>query len=291
MSGYAAARVGPTVNRNGWTVTDFRVDAQPPLSTCPAEHAAYFEVPGAHLYTVLHAARDPIARVLLVGPFASERHYSYIPWVRWARYLAARKIECLRYDYRGIGESTGAFSEMRFENWIEDVQLLADWLKRCTPDAPLLLHGLELGALLAAKAFETGFGDALLLWAPPLTANDALRTTLLRRVAMDNAFKYGDERKPALHYLKQLEEGGCLEVEGYQWVSRLWYESFTIRLPAPIAAEEGVRSAYGRPVRVVTPNKLAAPLIKGSSVNYEAIHRDFTTLFAENSDWITSALS
>src|SRR5271166_4017319 len=93
------------------------------------EQAGYFEVPGAHLYTVLHSVADPVARVLLVGPFASERQNSYGPWVRWARYLAARKIEVLRFDYRGIGESTGVFEEMTFATWCEDVELLADWLR------------------------------------------------------------------------------------------------------------------------------------------------------------------
>src|ERR1700733_13954557 len=134
----------------------------------PLEQAGYFKVSGAHLYTVLHGVADPIARVLLVGPFASARHFSYVPWVRWARYLAARRIECLRYDYRGIGESTGAFGDMSFENWIEDVHLLAGWLKRRSPDAPVILHGLEMGAVLAGKTFETGVSDALLLWAAPV---------------------------------------------------------------------------------------------------------------------------
>jgi hypothetical protein len=49
------------------------------------ECAGYFTVSGAVLYTVLHEVPDPVARVLLVGPFASERHFSYHPWVRWAR--------------------------------------------------------------------------------------------------------------------------------------------------------------------------------------------------------------
>ena len=122
------------------------------------EHAGYCKVSGAYLYTVLHEVPDPLARVLLIGPFASERHNSYLPWVRWARYLAAKGIEVLRYDYRGIGESTGIFEEMTFDHWSEDVELLADWLKSRSPEVPLVLHGLEIGALLAGNAFHSGIG-------------------------------------------------------------------------------------------------------------------------------------
>lgn len=254
------------------------------------EQAGYFEVTGAHLYTVLHGVADPVARVLLVGPFASERHRSYIPWVRWARYLAARGIECLRYDYRGVGESTGVFEEMSFENWIEDVQLLAGWLKARSPQAPLALHGLELGALLAAKTFEAGVGEALLLWAPPATANQALRATLLRRISMDQAFKYGNERKPVSDYLQQLESGHSLEVEGYLWSGRLWLDSFRLELPAGMAEEGSQASVLQKPVRTVKLDKNAAPLIKGSSVGYDSINRDFSGLFADNFEWINSAV-
>lgn len=257
----------------------------------PVEQAGYFEVPGAHLYTVLHAVADPVARVLLVGSFASERHLSYIPWVHWARYLAARGMECLRYDYRGIGESTGVFEEMSFENWAEDVELLAGWLRRLSPDLPLLLHGLELGGLLAANTFARGAGDGLLLWSPPANANVALRTALLRRVAVEHAFKYGDERKPVSHYIEELENGAFLDVEGYQLPGRLWCDSFRFELPAGLTDQDSTDSADHRPVRIVKLDSRAAPLVKGSSVGYEAINRDLSGLFANNFQWIASALA
>ena len=102
-----------------------RVQTEYPLHHERQEQPGYFEVPGAHLYTVLHRVKEPMARVLLIGPLASARHYSYTYWVLWARYLAQRGVEVLRYDYRGVGESEGVFEEMSFDHWSEDVQLLA----------------------------------------------------------------------------------------------------------------------------------------------------------------------
>jgi hypothetical protein len=252
----------------------------------PLEEAGYFPVAGAHLHTVLHGVTDPLARVLLVGPFASERHSSYIPWVRWARYLAARRIECLRYDYRGIGESTGLFEEMSFDNWIQDVELLAGWLKYRSPDVPLVLHGLELGALLASKAFEARVGDALLLWAAPNSAHELLHAALLRRIAVDNMFRSGDQRKRVGDYLRQLETGP-LEVDGYQWSSRLWRDAFHLELPVGIKEEGSSGSACKRPVRMLRLDKNAAPLVNGST--YESINPDLSGLFADNFEWIAAS--
>lgn len=256
----------------------------------PVEQVGYFEVTGAQLYTVLHEVPDPIARVLLIGPFASERHSSYTPWVRWARYLAARRIECLRYDYRGIGESTGVFEEMSFENWLQDVELLADWLKKRSPEVPMVLHGLELGTLLAGKAFARGVGDVLLLWAAPANANQVLRATLLRQIAMDQAFKDKHQRRPVSDYLEQLEGGDFLEVEGYQWSGRLWRDSFKLELPAGMEDEGSALSTYNRPIRIVKLDKRAVPLVKGSAAEFEAINKDFSGLFADNFGWIAAVL-
>jgi pimeloyl-ACP methyl ester carboxylesterase len=249
------------------------------------EYPGYFPVRGAHLYTVLHEAEHPVARVLLAGPFASERHYSYIPCVQWARFLAAHGVECLRYDYRGVGESTGVFEEMSFDQWRDDVRLLAAWLKEKSPDLPLVLHGLDLGAVLAGKAFECGIGDALLLWAAPASAHQALKASLLRRAVMDQAFKYGGDRKPASSYIEELENGGSLEVEGYSWTSRLWKDAFALELPAALV--DGIpMGSDTRPLRSVKLGKNGVPLIKGTSVGYEAVGKDFTALFTDNLEWI-----
>ena len=255
----------------------------------PAERGGYFEVPGAHLYTVLHRVTKPIARVLLVGPFAGERHSSYIPWVLWARYLAQRGIEVLRYDYRGIGESSGAFEEMSFSEWSEDVHLLAKWLKEQSPEVPLVLHGLGVGALLASRAFHGGMGEALLLWSPPESANQALRSSVVRWINVEQLFKYGDERKPPSAFIQELERGSSVEVEGYQFSGKLWQNSFLFDMPPAMRDEASARAEYKKPVRIIKLSREAAPLVKAGTVADDRA-KDFTWLFLENWEWIATSI-
>lgn len=251
------------------------------------ERAGYYPVSGAHLYTVLHEVAEPLARVLLVGPFASERHNSYLPWVRWARYLAAANVEVLRYDYRGVGESTGNFEAMTFADWGEDVAQLSVWLKERGPQVPLVLHGLGLGAVLSGRAFDAGIGDALLLWAAPANANQALRQTLMRWVGLEQIFKFGDDRKSASDYIRKLEQGSPLEVDGYTWSVRLWQESFDFALPEALASEESAAKTCTRPVRMVKLTRDAAPLSKGGLVGFDDL-KDFSWLYSPNREWIVA---
>lgn len=250
----------------------------------PAERAGYLEHSGAHVYVVRHGVADPVARVLLAGPFAADRHFSYVPWVRWARFLATRRIEALRFDYRGVGESTGVFEELGFDCWRDDVAFLADWLRNQSPDVPLILHGLEVGAILASRVFAAGAGDALLLWSPPKTANEALRRGLSRRVAVDQMAANASERKHLRDYVRQLEADQSLEVDGYAWSGKLWRESFAFESPFTRSDED---TSSGRPVRVVQLDRTAAPLVSGSSLGFVvSLNPPLNALFAENVDWM-----
>ena len=252
-----------------------------------SERAGYFPVSGAHLYTVLHEVKNPVARVLLVGPFASERHNSYLPWVRWARYLAEENIEVLRYDYRGIGESTGVFEQMTFADWSRDVRLLSAWFESRAPHVPLVLHGLGLGAILAGRAFDEGIGEGLLLWSPANNANQALRATLMRWVGLEQIFKFGDDRKSAGDCIRDLESGLPLEVDGYRWSVSLWRDSFDFTLPAALTSEDSAARAYQRPVKIVKLTRDAAPLAKGGLVGYDDL-KDFSWLYAPNREWVAA---
>jgi hypothetical protein len=251
----------------------------------PLEQAGYLDSRGSHIYSVLHGVRDPIARVLLVGPFASQRYASYIPWVRWARFLAARRIEALRFDYRGVGESPGAFEDMSFGIWNDDVEVLAGWLKSRLPDVPLILHGHELGALLASRTFAAGIGDALLLWAAPRNANEVLRRPLSRKV-----FKSVYERRTFSEYVQQLEADNALEVDGYLWSGKLWRESFRFEAPLAEGDETGASWKRGRPVRLVKLDSGPGAKLKGSAMGLPiSLNLDLSGLFADNFEWMANA--
>jgi pimeloyl-ACP methyl ester carboxylesterase len=259
-------------------------------SSIVAERAGYFPVAGAHLYTVLHEVENPTARVLLVGSFASERHTSYLPWIRWARYLASRGIEVIRYDYRGVGESTGSFKDMTFESWMDDVQQLSAWIKGRKDGIPLILHGLEMGGILAGRTFHSGAADALILWSAPPNANRVLRSTLQRWSGPQQLLKKVDERKPPSFYFHLLEHGGCVEVDGYEWTAELWRESLTFVLPEPMLPPNDPTRSYKRPVRIVELGRNAAPLVKGGLLQGFEEAKDFDWLFAPNCEWIASSL-
>jgi alpha/beta superfamily hydrolase len=226
-----------------------------------------------------------------VGPFASERHNSYNAWARWARYLAEQHVEVTRFDYRGIGESTGVFETMTFKHWEEDVRLVADWLTNQSPKVPFVLHGLEIGALFAAKAFEDGVGDALILWSPPSNANQALRVTLRRWVGLEQLLKFSEDRKTTSDWIRTLESGSPIEVEGYVWSTQLWRDSFDLALPVALIDMETAAERFHKPIKIEVLTADAAPLAKKGMIGGGEEINDLGWLYSSTFEWLNAALA
>ncbi len=84
-----------------------------------------------------------------------------------ARSFVGQGFIALRFNFRGVGESDGAFDEGRGE--IEDVFAAMDYLSRKTPDLPLWIAGFSFGAAMAVRAAAERSTDGLISIAPAVS--------------------------------------------------------------------------------------------------------------------------
>lgn len=69
---------------------------------------------------------------------------------RIAKAVAARSGAALRFNFRGVGRSAGAYDQGRGE--ADDARAALDWLAREKPGVPLLSCGFSFGAWMAVVA-------------------------------------------------------------------------------------------------------------------------------------------
>ena len=69
---------------------------------------------------------------------------------RAAQALAGVNIAALRFNFRGVGTSTGSYDQGFGEK--EDVRAALDWLEEKYPDMPLVVGGFSFGSMVAFSA-------------------------------------------------------------------------------------------------------------------------------------------
>lgn len=114
-----------------------------------------FELDGQKLFGMLHtpkAAGRPAPGVLLCHGFTGSRVEAHFLFVKAARALAEAGMAALRFDFRGSGESEGAFRDVSVSTEIDDA---ADALDVLAADervdaGRLGVLGLSLGGCVAA---------------------------------------------------------------------------------------------------------------------------------------------
>jgi len=76
-------------------------------------------------------------------------------------------IDCLafRFNYRGVGESEGAYDNGIGET--EDALAVADWAANSWPDLPVYIGGFSFGAMISLRASAAIRPAALVTVAPP----------------------------------------------------------------------------------------------------------------------------
>ena len=269
---------------------------RPSNSSSAFETARYLDVGGERVYTIVFGCERPVAKAVLCGPFPADRLYSLAAWVKWARLLASNNILAMLFDYRGTGESTGPFTEIDFDHWLEDVREMARWAASEYGPAPLVLHGKEMGALLAQKVFASGSGEGLLMWSPPVSARELLRQGLTMRLSMDLMLLKPGERKSAETYLSDLAAGRPVEVDGYSWSAGLWQSSAGLALDAKFA-RPGEGKDMERPWNHLPLGHELVPLVKSprllrvmnprsALVPDSPLNPDFSSFFQLNLNWL-----
>lgn len=140
---------------------------------------------GQRLFSVLHRTPSADRAVVVCAPLFDEKLWSHRVLVNFARFLAARGVPVLRFDYFGDGESEGRFEDASVNTRVNDIHDAVDFCRRETGAARVDLVGLGYGATLALRATLEQRHEAVasvVAWAPVIDGerylNDILRAHL-----------------------------------------------------------------------------------------------------------------
>jgi exosortase A-associated hydrolase 2 len=194
----------------------------------------YFPNGDQRLFGVLHDSPGPAAGPVFVfcHPFGEEKLWAHRAFVAFARELAAIGHPVLRFDYRGNGDSDGAFSESTLETMVSDVHAAIREARARTGRSDVSLLGLRFGAAVAAiVAEEASDVRHLVLWAPIIDGarymQELLRINLTTQMA---SFRKIVHDRAAL--VAQMEQGETVNVDGYDMALPLYAQCSAIRLAA-----------------------------------------------------------
>lgn len=142
-------------------------------------HPFYFGKSKQPLYGVIHNPSGATYRnssILLCNSVGYENMRCHRELKRLANLLAGSGYYVLRFDYSGVGDSSGVFEEKNMSSWIEDIRLAKDELSAISGSPVIDCIGIRLGATLACNALHNAGLGKLLLWDPVINGKEYLKT-------------------------------------------------------------------------------------------------------------------
>jgi uncharacterized protein len=130
------------------------------------------------VYTPPRASVVQQAAVLLCAPIGMEYMRTQYTFRLLASQLAAAGIHVLRFDYRGMGDSSGSVGKGQLDCWLDDIVFAARELYELSGVESPIVIGLRMGAALGILALASRKikAKALVLWDPVVHGHDYLAT-------------------------------------------------------------------------------------------------------------------
>jgi exosortase A-associated hydrolase 2 len=218
------------------------------MSQDPASQAAHDrrsadqELPfffGDGIFGVLHHPSGAASGCWVIcNPFGMERTNAHRLNFEWAGALARAGNWVLRFDYRGTGDSAGAFEDFTIHDYLDDIGTAVAELERLSGSTCTGLAGLRLGAGLAAGFAGRRRPDlALVMWEPVIDGR-RYRDSLLRTAMANELVNSGGRHRSRNELKEDLEAGRPVSVDGFGLVAPMYESLATLEL-----------GALGRPTR------------------------------------------
>jgi uncharacterized protein len=128
------------------------------------------------VYTPPRASVARDAAVLLCAPIGMEYQRTHYAVRLVGAQLAKAGFHVLRFDYHGVGDSSGQVGVSQFDRWLDDIALAARELIELSDAQNLIVVGLRTGALLAIEALANRDikAKAIVLWDPVVSGSEYL---------------------------------------------------------------------------------------------------------------------
>ena len=152
---------------------------------------SFIDIPVSHgrLEALWWKAEKPIAAAVVCHPHplhggTMHNHVTY----RLAQTFRDNGVSCLRFNFRGVGRTTGTHDEGVGE--MEDARIALDWVAKEEPGVPLWLGGFSFGARTALQlALKDQRVEKVLAVG---LAVDVFDLTFLTRLEQTTAFIHSD---------------------------------------------------------------------------------------------------
>lgn len=202
---------------------------------------------------MLHAPAAPVRSVLILPPLVEERKACHRILRDVARELAAEGAAVLRFDYRGTGDSDGAFDSFTLSDWLADAEAAKAWLTHRFPGITPTLLGIRFGATLATHLASPCTARLLV---EPLAGADLIKQ-LLQRNQINQMIAFGKPRVTRALTEAAWQRGETADLDGYPFTAQLAQDlaAFT---PQPWS-ESGCIISTGTSPRTADAAQASAP--------------------------------